>query len=351
MPAGAFMSRFMPSAFVLALLAGVSVAADLPAPFVPPRVVVPPPPALTAPTPVAFDWRGFYVGAHGGWGFGTGALSDGAMAGGHAGVNWQYGRFVVGFEGAGNWVDWSDVNLVETVLGRGGIAFGRFHAYGTGGIASKDGVALVGWAAGAGLEYALTGSWIVGAEYLHFDFADDDSEVVRGRVSYLFGSHSDGAPPAGIFDEVRAGVLGFWQENADSEEGVYLTAQVLFDPMLWPTGNRFLDIVLRPRPHVGGNVSPTGTDQLFAGLTWTVPLGRVFFAEASFGGTVHNGAIIGSDVSLGCHALFRESVGVGVNLGQHWRIVASADHSSHAGLCSEENDGLTHVGASVGYRF
>jgi hypothetical protein len=126
---------------------------------------------------------------------------------------------------------------------------------------------------------------------------------------------------------------------------------VLFDPILWPMGNPFLDILLRPRPHVGGTASPTGTDQLFAGLTWTVPVGRVFFTEASFGGTVHNGPIIGPELSLGCHEMFRASVGAGVNIGRHWRLIASADRSSHLGLCSDADDGLTHVGASLGYRF
>lgn len=337
-------------ASALLLLPGMASAADLP-----PPVSLAPPPVMLAPTPVAFSWSGFYFGGHGGWGFGSGAITDGAMAGGHFGVNWQYGSFLVGFEAGASWVDWDDVGVVETAMGRGGIAFGRFLAYGTGGLTSKNGVELVGWAAGGGVEYALARNWIVGAEYLHFDFADDDAEVVRGRVSYLMGA--SGGPFAGdfshggIFDEARIGVLGFWQENAESEEGVYVAGQVLFDPYLDPFNNWFANTLLRPRPHIGGSYSPSGTDQLFAGLTWTFPFGRTFFAEASFGGTVHNGAIDGAEVSLGCHALFRESLGVGANIGEHWRVIASVDHSSHANLCSEENDGLTHAGASIGYRF
>jgi opacity protein-like surface antigen len=312
---------------------------------------------MLSSTPAAFNWSGFYFGGHGGWGFGSGALSDGAIAGGHVGVNWQYGQFVVGFEGGAGWVDWSDAGVVETALGRGGIAFGRFLAYGTGGLAVKDGVALVGWAAGGGVEYAVAGNWIAGVEYLHVDFADDESEVLRGRVSYLFGSpfrsHANGGDfsHGGIFDEVRLGVFGFWQDNASSEEGVYAAGQVLFDPFLDPFNNWLLDALLRPRPHIGGSASPDGTDQLFAGLTWAFPFGRTFFAEASFGATVHNGAITGAEVSLGCHTLFRESVGVGVNIGERWRVIASVDHSSHSDLCSEENDGLTHIGGSIGYRF
>jgi hypothetical protein len=154
----------------------------------------------------------------------------------------------------------------------------------------------------------------------------------------------------GIFDEVRLGVLTFWQRNGESEEGIYATGQVLFDPFIGPFDNRILNIILRPRPHLGGNVSPDGTDQIFGGITWTVPIWRLF-AEASFGGTIHNGPLSGAEVSLGCRVLFRESIALGLQLGPHWRVVGGIDHSSHAGLCEGENDGLTHVGGSVGYRF
>jgi hypothetical protein len=310
---------------------------------------------MLSPAPAAFNWSGFYFGGHGGWGFASGTFGDGVMAGGQIGVNWQYGHFVVGFEGDASWVDWGGATTITAARGRGGFAFGRFLAYGTGGLTVRDGVALAGWVAGAGMEYALTGNWIIGAEYLHQDFADDEAEVVRGRLSYLHGgsqaSYRDDFSDGGIFDEVRLGVLGFLQEDASSEEGVYVTGQVLLDPFLDPFSNWMLDVLLRPRPHIGGTASPSGTDQIFAGLTWSLPLGRTFFAEASFGGTVHNGPIIGAQVSLGCHAILRESIGIGANIGRHWRVIATADHSSHHGLCSQIDDGLTHVGASVGYRF
>jgi hypothetical protein len=163
--------------------------------------------------------------------------------------------------------------------------------------------------------------------------------------------YGDDYSRAGIFDEVRLGVLEFWQDNAETFEGVYFTGQLLFDPFVGPFNNRILDILLRPRPHIGATASPDGPDQLFAGLTWTVPIGRIFFVEASFGGTVHNGPISGAQVSLSCHALFRESLAVGANIGEHWRLLAGVDHSSHAGLCDGENDGLTHIGGYLGYRF
>ena len=64
--------------------------------------------------PPMTDWAGFYLGAHGGYGwkdndftelvfFGSttqtgGIKSKGWLAGGHAGYNWQYSRVVTGFE-------------------------------------------------------------------------------------------------------------------------------------------------------------------------------------------------------------------------------------------------------------
>jgi len=161
------------------------------------------------------------------------------------------------------------------------------------------------------------------------------------------GDHSGG----GILDEVRLGAMGFWQNNASSNQGIYVTGEVLFDPFVRPFDNWILNVLLRPRPHLGATVSPDGPDQLFGGVTWTIPVWRSLFVETSFGGTVHNAPLKNAEVAVGCRVLFRESLGLGVDFGQHWRVVAGVDHSSHANLCGNENDGLTHLGASLGYRF
>jgi hypothetical protein len=180
--------------------------------------------------------------------------------------------------------------------------------------------------------------------------ADGNAEA----VAYLGGVSSEDPNDYSrgwIFDEVRLGVLTFWQDNSETEQGIYVTGQVLFDPFVPEFNNRFLNILLRPRPHFGGNISPDGTDQIFGGVTWTIPIWRALFADASFGGTIHDGPLSGAEVSLGCRALFRESIALGLKLGPHWRVVGGIDHSSQAGLCEGENDGLTHIGGSIGYRF
>lgn len=155
----------------------------------------------------------------------------------------------------------------------------------------------------------------------------------------------------GIFDEVRAGGSFSVQDNDDS--GVIVNGQLLFRPFLPPFDNYLANTLLRPRLHLGGSLATAddGISQVFAGLTWNFPVFGPFFLEASFGGTVHDGPLSGPDLDLGCHLLFRESIGVGADLGSRWRLLVAADHSSHADLCNGGNAGLTHVGGYLGYRF
>jgi outer membrane immunogenic protein len=175
------MLRLFVSASALALIGGIAAAADLPPPM------QPAPSPMYAPTPIAYNWSGFYVGAHGGWGFGTGAFDDGFVIGGQVGVNAQWNNFVLGAEGDGSFVDWGGADAVGTARLRGGFAFDRFLVYGTGGVAFQD-FSDAGWVVGGGGEYALTDNVSVGVEFLHYDFGSDDSDVVRGRVNVKFNS-------------------------------------------------------------------------------------------------------------------------------------------------------------------
>jgi lipid A 3-O-deacylase len=81
------------------------------------------------------------------------------------------------------------------------------------------------------------------------------------------------------------------------------------------------------------------------------------FVEASFGGAFHNGDRHSNALStppdrqaLGCSPLFRESGSVGVRLTAHWSVIATIEHLSNGGLCTQ-NRGLTNVGARIGYSF
>ncbi len=84
-----------------ALLTSPAFAADLPV-------------KAPAPPPIAWSWAGFYIGGHGGYGWKRndfaeviqtnplltlgGIDSSGWVAGGQAGYNWQFGRWVAGLE-------------------------------------------------------------------------------------------------------------------------------------------------------------------------------------------------------------------------------------------------------------
>src|ERR1700676_3785659 len=100
-------AQLLAGAAIAALIAaGPALAADLP---------------LKAPPPVAaaWNWSGFYIGGHGGYGWGRNASTDlndpfffgkipgfvvtgfdpkGFLGGVHAGANWQSGAIVTGLE-------------------------------------------------------------------------------------------------------------------------------------------------------------------------------------------------------------------------------------------------------------
>ena len=215
------------SASVLALVGmiGSAQAADLP------RQMVTKAPAYVSPV---YNWTGFYLGVNGGGAWGTSAWdstgsfdTSGGMIGGTLGYNWQYGQWVLGFEGD---IDWANVkgstsrplclsscstenSWLGTARGRLGYAFDRWLPYVTGGAAFGDVKASqpgfpgatntqVGWAAGVGIEYAFAPNWSAKVEYLHYDlgnfqcglncngFASDNvsfsADAIRGGINFRF---------------------------------------------------------------------------------------------------------------------------------------------------------------------
>jgi opacity protein-like surface antigen len=112
------MKRMFVAAAALTIAPGLVMAADMP---------------IKAPAAsVVSDWTGFYIGFHGGYGWGRAAIADadlnsplpgtneivslhapklrGPVFGGHAGYNWQWGaRGIVGLE-----IDFSSASIRET---------------------------------------------------------------------------------------------------------------------------------------------------------------------------------------------------------------------------------------------
>jgi len=201
-------------------MVGVAAAADLP-----PAPPLAPTPYVKAPPPICI-WCGFYVGANGGYAWGTdvGAITftnsvaqvftttgttfdaKGGFGGLQAGYNWQMGQIVLGVETdiefasiksdiSGGVTGFADLyagtrtlNDFGTVRGRLGFAFDRALLYATGGFAYgnlQDSIsrtnALPGWivsgsaqsgfVVGGGLEYMLAPAWSAKVEDQYIDLA------------------------------------------------------------------------------------------------------------------------------------------------------------------------------------
>jgi outer membrane immunogenic protein len=222
------------------LFAGPALAADLGKP-----VYKAPAPAALLPS----GWGGFYIGIHGGYGWGHDSISSdtllglalttlfsnpspkGGVFGAQAGYNWQFGTFVAGLEVDSSWADLKDsqsisdgrttltlsskVDYLGSFRARAGfLATPDWLFYGTAGlgwahdkmtIADNFGDSVsaskshVGWAAGGGTEYKLTPNLLLRAEYLHYGFGSEaynfdgtplnsklSVDVVRGGLSYKF---------------------------------------------------------------------------------------------------------------------------------------------------------------------
>jgi outer membrane immunogenic protein len=187
-----------------------------------------------------YNWSGFYVGGHAGaaysqieWTITPGVRedqSDTLFAGGaHAGLQYQWKRFVAGFEVSFTWADTefsSGSNIppgtrVATSLsnlilatGRFGYAYERWLAYAKAGYATADvdwrstvGLATTlsngrehGWTAGIGVDMVITPRISIGVEYDYVRFNADhlnpagaiadagvDIQLFMARLNFRFG--------------------------------------------------------------------------------------------------------------------------------------------------------------------
>ena len=171
---------------------------------------------MMAPIPMT-DWSGFYIGAEGGYGFGSDRLffpgpgtttgrfdTSGAVAGGVIGYNWQApgSSWVFGLEGNFDWADIggtticpaaafncsSNLNEIFTGTGRIGYAWNSVLMYAKGGYAWTNDRANVvdaitgavgdstgrggrdGYTLGVGMEYMFAPNWSAKIEYDYYNF-------------------------------------------------------------------------------------------------------------------------------------------------------------------------------------
>jgi outer membrane immunogenic protein len=224
------MRRITLALLATTLLAGTASAADLARRYAP----------VQAPAAYAFNWTGFYLGGHLGYGWGgndwtapswaAGQVSDdfdGFLGGGQVGFNYQFGNIVVGLQGEGTaaslegkvydiYGDYlkNEANWIASLTGRIGYAADRTLFYVKGGAAWTDLETTVtdggdiykksktrdGWTVGVGVEYAFAPNWTTFIEYDYYDFGnkntvfdgalykvDTDVNVVKVGVNYRFG--------------------------------------------------------------------------------------------------------------------------------------------------------------------
>lgn len=92
---------------------------------------------------------------------------------------------------------------------------------------------------------------------------------------------------------------------------------------------------------------------LYTGVTWGVDIGSDIFAEASFGGSVHDGekrTLNPDRKELGRRALFYGAVSLGRHMSEHVTVSLMIDHASNADLC-DANESLSNAGVRLGYKF
>jgi len=184
-------------------------------------------PAYAPVAPMVYNWTGFYIGAHAGYGWGTltstatsasasfpdGFVFDdthekGPLGGGQLGYNYQIGQFVLGIEGE---LSWSGIDGDETstnpanlryamthtklpwiadVAGRAGYAWNNWLLFAKGGAVwthvdadstTYSGAGAVlgtasgsenrsGWLIGGGAEWGFAAHWSAKLEYNYMDF-------------------------------------------------------------------------------------------------------------------------------------------------------------------------------------
>jgi lipid A 3-O-deacylase len=163
-----------------------------------------------------------------------------------------------------------------------------------------------------------------------------------------------GPVPATSF-EARLGA--FAHGLGSVEKNTVAISADLVSARLWsPSGSAF--DVLIPRAYLGGMFNTAGrTSSVRAGALWTFPIVGGLFAEAFFGGAIHDGKINGDPThnALGSRALFHVGGALGYRFDQHWSVMVIFDHMSNGnrvfGTGFERNIGINSYGVKVGYAF
>ena len=191
-----------------------------------------------------YNWTGFYVGGHGGYGWGGSDVTptegpftrdgfdtrhSGFVLGGQTGYNWQYNSIVYGVQGRFSWLggdatasaipsvfffgpaDYSfRSSWTGSVQGRLGVAFDRVLLYAQGGgafselrghitfsdmigrVSFQDQKTRAGLVIGGGIEYAVTDQFSVGVLVQHYRWGEQTLELGRNFFGERVGARVTG---------------------------------------------------------------------------------------------------------------------------------------------------------------
>jgi len=168
------------------------------------------------------------------------------------------------------------------------------------------------------------------------------------------------SPPAAsvpLYDPTKFEIRGgFFASPFGVEQGsTDVSAALVFPKVVSLPG--WQDTLI-PRLRVGGVANLDGkTSYAYADGLWTLNVDRVF-AEAFFGGLVHDGPlqnhIDNNATALGCRELYHLGADLGYRFDQHWSVIATFEHGSNGepvlSNCPQ-NRGLNVAGVALGYSF
>jgi hypothetical protein len=128
-----------------------------------------------------------------------------------------------------------------------------------------------------------------------------------------------------------------------------------------PPNAAFLQYLGSPQIEFGAHISTIGRASLaHLGLNWRTQLfDTPVFIDGVFGVAVTNSKLANTtppERDVGCPGLLYFGADLGYQIDQHWSIMGSIYHASHASLCNlfipdAKNDGLNGFGVKVGYKF
>jgi outer membrane immunogenic protein len=150
-----------------------------------------------------------------GGGPGTSALMDGESNGGFYGdvtgrLGWTWGPAMIYAKGGFAWLD-ANLKMRESVYD----PWGGSGCYGWCDYNHNNSNTLTGWTVGGGLEWKVSPSWSIKAEYLHFDFTNFNQNCCNDYMYQWDSSYNNFNHNADLtVDTVKLGFNYFWNPAA-----------------------------------------------------------------------------------------------------------------------------------------